>query len=68
MKLHSLMILLIIIGSLLPAFLINKILKKKLRPQGSVIRFLVYMVSSLALVFIYVFLVVSIVAHLFPLE
>jgi hypothetical protein len=68
MKLRSLTILLIIVLSLLPAFYINRVLQKNVKPGKSLIRLLVYLVSSFALVFIYVFILVWVIGHLFPLQ
>lgn len=68
MKLRSLAILLIILVSLLPAFYLNKAVKTKLSPKKSIGRLLLYMFSSFTLIFIYVFLLVWAISHLFPLH
>lgn len=68
MKLRSLTILFIIVLSLLPAFYINRVLQKKMQPRKSLIRLLVYLLSSFVLVFLYVFLLVWAIGHLFPLQ
>jgi len=68
MKLRSLAILLIILISLLPAFYINRLLKNKLGPRKSMRRFLLYMLSSFGFIFLYVFFLVWLIGHLFPLQ
>ena len=66
MKWKSLVILLIIIVSLIPAYLLNKYLQKVIRPRDSFARFFLYMLSGFALVFTYTFLIVYLIKKLFP--
>jgi hypothetical protein len=66
MKWKALLILLIILVSLIPAYLFNKYLQKLIKPRESGLRFLFYMLSAFALVFIYTFLVVFAIKRLFP--
>jgi hypothetical protein len=66
MKWKAIVILLIILVSLLPAYFINKYLLKVLRPRQSLGKLLVYLLSSLLLVFIYTFLIVFIIKWIFP--
>jgi hypothetical protein len=68
MKLRSLAIFLIILFSLMPAFYMIKFLQRKLQPRESFLRLMFYLLSSFALVFVYAFLLVWAVAHLFPLQ
>jgi len=66
MKWKSLVILLIIIVSLIPAYLINKYLQKIIRPRESLSRLFLYLFCGLILVFIYTFLLVFLIKKLFP--
>jgi len=67
MKWKSLVILLIILVSLIPAYLLNKYLQKTIKPGESFGRFLLYMFSGFILVFIYTFLIVYSIRRLFPM-
>ncbi|HLX91162.1 MAG TPA: hypothetical protein VKR32_05735 [Puia sp.] len=67
MKLRSITILLIILASLGGAFYINMLLKRVLNPRKSLSRLFLYIVSAFALVFGYTFLVVWVIARIFPL-
>lgn len=66
MKWKSLLILLIIVASLIPAYLINKYLQKIIRPGESLGRLFLYLFCGLSLVFIYTFLLVFLIKKLFP--
>jgi RsiW-degrading membrane proteinase PrsW (M82 family) len=66
MKLKALVILFIIIISMIPVYLFNKYLQKKIRPRESFVRLFGYLLLGFALVFIYTFLVVLIIKEIFP--
>ena len=68
MKIRSLIKFVIILLSLLLAFYMNKLLQRKLKPRESFLRWMIYLLSAFGLVFIYAFLLVWAVAHLFPLQ
>ena len=59
-------IVLLIIASLLPAYLLYQYLAKKMRPRESGSRFLAWMVTVFAIIFAYTFLVVFIIRLIFP--
>jgi hypothetical protein len=67
MKLRAVAILLIIIVSLIPVYLANKFLQKKIQPRQSAARLFLYMLFGFLLVFAYTFLVVLVIRKLFPL-
>jgi hypothetical protein len=60
------LIVIIILASLIPAYSINTWLMKVIGPRRSFGRFLLYLVASLAMVFVYTFLVVTIISWVFP--
>jgi hypothetical protein len=66
MKLKALAILFIILVSLVPVYLFNKYLQKKIRPRESMGRLILYMLSGFLLIFVYTFLVVLVIGKLFP--
>ena len=66
MRFKAIIILLIIFLSLIPAYSINKYLLKILRPRESLGRLLLYLLSSMLLVFIYTFLLVLVIKWIFP--
>jgi len=66
MKWKAVVILLIILVSLIPAYSINKYLQKTLRPGESLSKLLFYLLTSMLLVFIYSFLLVFIIKSIFP--
>ncbi|MFI5129501.1 MAG: hypothetical protein ACHQFX_05895 [Chitinophagales bacterium] len=66
MKLRTLAILLIILVSLIPVYLLNKYLQPKIRPKQSGGRLFLYIISGFLLVFVYTFLVVLVIRKLFP--
>ena len=67
MKIRSLLILLIILLSMLPAYYFNRYLQRVLQPRRSFGRFVLYLLSGLAMAFGYTFIVVWIISRLFPL-
>jgi hypothetical protein len=66
MKLKALAILFIILVSLIPVYLFNKYLQKKIRPRESLGRLFLYMLSGILIIFTYTFVVVFIIGKLFP--
>jgi len=68
MKIRSLVIFVITLLSLFLAFYINKVLQRRIKPRVSFLRLMIYLLSAFGLVFIYAFLLVWLVAHLFPLQ
>jgi len=66
MRYRSLVILFILLISLAPAFYINRVLQKKINPRRSFGRLLTYILSALFFVFLYTFLMVALILHLFP--
>jgi hypothetical protein len=65
-KMKAIAILLIIIVSLLPVYLLYKWLELKMRPKESLGRFLLFMITVLAIIFSYTFLVVLLIHLVFP--
>ncbi len=65
---HKLSEFILILILLIPAFYINRVLQKALKPRQSFLRLMTYLLSALGLVFIYTYLLVWLVAHLFPLQ
>jgi len=66
MKWKALIILLLILGSLIPAYLLNKFLQKIIKPRQSLSRLLLYLLSGMLLVFFYTLLLVFIIKLIFP--
>jgi hypothetical protein len=66
MKFKSLAILFIILVSLIPIYLFNKYLQKKIRPRESPGRLFLYLLSGFLLVFAFTFLVVLVIKKIFP--
>ena len=66
MKLQKLLILAIIILSLIPAYYINRWMLNWIQPRRSFLQFLLYMLLSFALIFLYTFLLVMIISAVFP--
>ncbi len=66
MKFRSVVILLLIVLSVVIIFYINRFLEKKIKPRSSFGRFFTYIISAFAIIFLYTFSLVWIIAHLFP--
>ncbi|MEO7924138.1 MAG: hypothetical protein ABIR30_10695 [Chitinophagaceae bacterium] len=66
MKLKALVIFFLILLSLVPVYLFYKWLEKRIQPRESPQRFLGWLLSVLALIFVYTFLVVLVIRILFP--
>lgn len=68
MNFKGIAVLLIIMLSLLPAYYLNKKLLKFIEPRKAPLRFLAYMLSMLAFIFGYTFLIVWLIGQIFPVE
>jgi hypothetical protein len=66
MKLQRLLIVLLILLSLIPIAYMNQWLQRIIQPRRSFIQLMLYVLASLILVFVYTFLLVWIITHLFP--
>jgi len=66
MKLKALMILVIIIASLLPVYMVYNYLQRVLQPRESGRKFLLWLFVVLSIVFVYTFLVVLVIRLMFP--
>ena len=66
MRLKPLVILFLILLSLIPIYSINQILQKIIQPRKSFLGLMLYMVTGLALVFVYTFLLVFFIEKFFP--
>lgn len=65
MKLKALAVLLILLVSMFPAYLLYKYAQKKIRPKESFGRLMAYFLSIFIFVFVYTFLLVWIIRQLF---
>ncbi|MFI5185573.1 MAG: hypothetical protein ACHQF0_02545 [Chitinophagales bacterium] len=66
MKIKALLILVIILGSLIPAYSFNKFLQKILKPRESFGRLFFYLLSAMLLVFVYTMALVLLIKWIFP--
>ena len=66
MRLKAVAILLIIILSLLPMFMLYKYLQRVMRPRESMSRFLLWLLTNFILIFLYTFSIVFAIRLLFP--
>lgn len=66
MKAKGIVIILIILLSLVPVYLLNTFLQKQLRPRESLQRLFLYLLAGFAMVFLYTFLVVLVIKKIFP--
>ncbi|HUR67107.1 MAG TPA: hypothetical protein VMZ03_12225 [Chitinophagaceae bacterium] len=66
MQLRPLIIIVLIIVSLLPVYLLYKYLNKIMRPRESLLRFGSWLLTVLVLIFVYTFLLVFLIKLLFP--
>ncbi len=67
MKGRALLILLVIVLALVPAWYFNRYLLRVLDPRRSFGRFMIYVLTGFAMAFGYTFIVVWIISRLFPL-
>jgi hypothetical protein len=65
-KIQKLLIIFILILSLIPAFYLNRWLQARIQPRQSLPRLFFYILSCFALVFVYSFILVSVISMLFP--
>lgn len=66
MRWQRLLILLIILASIIPAFYVNQWLQQWIQPRRSFGQLLLYILAGFALVFVYTFLLVWIITQVFP--
>jgi len=66
MRWKAIVILVIILVSLIPAYSLNRYLQKIIRPRESLGRLFLYMFSGMLLVFIFTFILVFLIKMLFP--
>ena len=66
MRSRNLLILLILIVSLLPAWLFNRYMQAVIKPRRSFAQLLLYMLVMAAFVVVYTFLVVWVIMQIFP--
>ncbi len=66
MKQPSSVLFIVTLISVIPAYYLNRYLQKIIQPRQSFARLMVYLLSGLALVFIYTFLIVKVILWLFP--
>jgi len=66
MRLQAVTILLIIIASLLPVYMLYKYLQKIMQPKESMRKFLLWLLVNFILIFGYTFLLVFVIKLLFP--
>ena len=67
MKTRYLLIFLLILISIVPAYYINGYLQRVIKPRQSLFQLLLYFLSGFVLVFVYTNLIVRIILWLFPL-
>ena len=68
MRSRYLLILLIVIVSLLPAWLFNRYMQSVIRPRNSFAQLLLYMLVMAAFVAGYTFLIVWVIMQIFPVR
>jgi len=66
MKLRSLIILLILLLSLLPAYYLNRYLQRVLRPRESAGRLFLFLLANFVFVIVYTVLIVGVIIRVFP--
>ena len=66
MKLRSLLILLILVLALIPAYSLNRYLLRVMRPRDSAARLFLYILTNFVLVIVYTILLVGIIVRIFP--
>jgi len=65
MKLRSLLILLVLILSMVPAYYLNRWLQQVMRPRENAGRFFLFLFANFILIIVYTVLVVGVVVRLF---
>jgi hypothetical protein len=66
MKLRSILIFLVLLVSLIPAFAINRSLQKIMRPRESAARFFLFLIANFVLVVVYTIMLVGLIIKVFP--
>jgi hypothetical protein len=65
---EKILVLLFILVSLIPFFFINKWLQNLVLPRKSLVRLILYFLVVLELVFLYTYLLVSVIVNLFSIQ
>ena len=65
-RVERVLILVVILLSLIPAYYVNRWLLKVIQPRRSFGHFLLYLLACLVFVFAYTFVVVAIISRVFP--
>lgn len=65
MRLHALLILLVLILAMVPAFYLNRWLQRVMRPRENAGRFFLFLFANFVLIVVYTVLVVGVVVRLF---
>jgi hypothetical protein len=65
-RLNAILVLVLIVVSLLPLYILYRYLRHVMRPKESMRRFLLWLLTVLALVFVYTFSLVLLIKTLFP--
>lgn len=66
MKLRSLLIFLILLLALIPAYSINRYLQRVMRPRESAARLFLFLIANFVLVIVYTIFLVGLILKLFP--
>jgi len=66
MRWKAVLILFIILLALIPAYLLNQWLQKKIRPRESIGRLFLYLFSGMLTVFVFVLVLVFLIRVIFP--
>jgi hypothetical protein len=66
MRVRSLVILLILLLSLLPAYYLNRYLQRVLRPRDSAGRLFLFLLANFVFVIVYTVLIVGVIIRVFP--
>ena len=65
MRLRSLLILLVLILSMVPAYYLNRWLQRVMRPRENAGRFFLFLFANFVLIIVYTVLVVGVIVRLF---
>jgi hypothetical protein len=66
MRVRSLVILLILLLSLLPAYYLNRYLQRVLRPRDSAGRLFLFLLANFVFVIVYTVFIVGVIIRVFP--
>lgn len=68
MKVRSLLILLLVVGALVPIFVINRWLNRLMKPRENAGRLFLFLIANFVLIIVYTMLVVGMVVRVFPIR